>query len=92
VLGGAVVVAAVATCMVLLSLGGGALAASHGAGRPGYQGMRHLIVEPGQTLWSIAVAAQPQADPRLTIQQIMQSNSLTGSSVYAGERLWVPGR
>jgi LysM domain len=90
VVGGAVVVAAVATCMVLLSLGGGALAASHGAGRAANQGMRHLIVEPGQTLWSIAVTAEPDADPRVTIQQIMQSNSLTGSTVYAGERLWVP--
>jgi hypothetical protein len=92
VLGGAVVVAAVATCMVLLSLGGGALAASHGAGRAGNEGMQQLIVEPGQTLWSIAVAAEPQTDPRQTIQQIIDSNSLAGPTVYAGEHLWVPGR
>jgi len=52
--------------------------------------MRHVVVEPGQTLWSLAVAAEPAADPRLVIQQIMQTNALSGPTVYAGQQLWVP--
>jgi LysM domain len=93
VLGGlAVVVVVVVAFLVSLTLAGGALASSHGAAGAGYQGMRRVVVEPGQTLWSIATAAQPAADPRLVIQQIDTANSLSGAVIYAGEQLWVPGR
>jgi hypothetical protein len=87
------VAAAVAIALLLsLTLAGGALASSHGAAGAGYRGMRRAVVEPGQTLWSIASAAQPKGDPRLVIQQIMTANSLSGASIYAGEQLWVPSR
>jgi hypothetical protein len=93
VLGGLIVVVA-ATIAAVLSLGvaRAALASSPGAAGAGYQGMRHLIVEPGQTLWSIAATAEPTADPRLVIGQIMQANSLGGATLYPGEQLWVPAR
>lgn len=48
------------------------------------------MVHPGQTLWSIAVQAQPSADPRIVVQQIIDLNALSGSSVEPGEHLWVP--
>jgi hypothetical protein len=94
VVAGGMAIAAVVAVAFLLSLtqAGGALASSHGAPGAGYRGMRRVVVEPGQTLWSIASAAQPTADPRLVIQQIMTSNSLSGASIYAGEELWVPSR
>lgn len=96
VAGGVAIAAVVAVAFLLsLTLAGGALASSHGApGAPGagFRGMRRVVVEPGQTLWSIASAAQPTADPRLVIQQIMTSNSLSGASIYVGEQLWVPSR
>lgn len=88
----AIALAAAAVCVLSLSLAGGALASSNGAARAGYQGMRQVVVEPGQTLWSIAVAAEPSADPRIVIQQIVETNSLAGATLYAGEQLWVPGR
>ena len=47
--------------------------------------MRHVVVEPGQSLWSIALGAEPQADPRAVIQQIMEFNAL-------GSQVVVPGR
>jgi hypothetical protein len=53
--------------------------------------MRQIVVQPGQTLWSIAVAAAPSADPRVVIPRIEEANSLGGSTVYPGETLWVPG-
>jgi LysM domain len=91
VVGGlAIAIAATAVCLLSLSLAGGALASSSGAARAGYQGMRHVVIEPGQTLWSIAAAADPAADPRLVIEQIIETNSLAGATVYAGEQLWVP--
>jgi ferric-dicitrate binding protein FerR (iron transport regulator) len=90
VAGAAVVLILTAICLVTASLAGGALASSHGAARGGYAGMRQVVVEPGQTLWSLAAAAEPAADPRLVIQQIMETNALSGPTVYAGQQLWIP--
>jgi len=58
--------------------------------RAGQQGVAQITVRPGQTLWSVAENADPGADTRVVIQQITELNGLTGSVVYAGERLWVP--
>jgi LysM domain len=91
VVGGLAVAVAVAVAFLLsLTLAGGALASSHGAAGAGYRGMHRVVVEPGQTLWSIATAAAPSADPRQVVAQIMSVNSLSGAGIYAGEQLWVP--
>jgi hypothetical protein len=89
---GALIVVAAAAAALLLSLllGGGALAASHGSPGAGYQGLRQVVVQPGETLWSLAARADPSADPRTVIPQIMSANSLTSSTIYPGEQLWVP--
>lgn len=68
----------------------GAQAANHGRSGGGYAGMHQIVVQPGQTLWSIAAAAEPSADPRRVVGQIMTANSMTSSAVQAGELLWVP--
>jgi hypothetical protein len=47
-------------------------------------------VLPGQSLWSLAEAYDPDADTRQVIQQIQQLNAMTGDQVRAGEVLWVP--
>lgn len=52
--------------------------------------MARIVVRPGETLWSIAVRAEPAADPRVVVQQIMDINALPGTTVQAGEQLWVP--
>ena len=54
------------------------------------QGLTQVIVRPGQSLWSVAENADPGADTRVVIQQIAELNGLTGSAVFAGQRLWVP--
>jgi hypothetical protein len=86
----AITVGAVALCLLSLAAASGAQAASHGAARAGYRGMRQVVVDPGQTLWSIASAAEPAADPRAVIQQIIEANSLAGGTIQAGQVLWVP--
>ena len=95
---GRVVLAALAvvtvTAMVTLfwlSVAGGAQAASHGLGSgAAYRGMTRVVVRPGQTLWSIASQAEPAADPRLVIQQIIEANALGGPVIQPGQSLWVP--
>jgi hypothetical protein len=83
--------------MVLLAalawLAGTARAEVAGSGpRPGamYRGLAPVIVRPGQSLWDIAAQAEPAADPRGVIQEIIDLNALRGMSVQPGERLWVP--
>ncbi len=49
-----------------------------------------IVVQPGQTLWSIAARIAPKADPRETITMLREVNNLTGPSVYAGQRLIIP--
>jgi hypothetical protein len=53
---------------------------------------RTLVVQPGQTLWSIARDIAPGADRRDTIARIVQLNALPSTDVAAGTRLAVPTR
>ena len=61
-------------------------------GQPGavYRNLTSVVVHPGQTLWSIASQAEPRADPRIVMQQIVELNALHGTSIEPGQRLWVP--
>lgn len=49
-----------------------------------------VVVQPGQSLWSIATGIDPSADPRATIHQIKALNSLDGSVVRVGQAIQVP--
>jgi Tfp pilus assembly protein FimV len=86
------VVSAVTVGALVISLlaSGGAQATNHAAARSPYQGMHQIVVRPGQTLWSIAAAAEPTADTRMVIQEILTVNALTSVNVSAGQLLWVP--
>jgi hypothetical protein len=88
------VVAGLAVLLVaVLSLlaAGAAQATSHAAplSAAGHS-LAQVAVRPGQSLWSVADSADPDADTRLVIQQILKLNALHGDTVFAGERLWVP--
>ena len=64
--------------------------ASRAGSAPSARYVAKVAVPPGQSLWSLAQAYDPNADPRLVIQEIRQLNSLTGDQVQAGAVLWVP--
>ena len=49
-----------------------------------------VTVQPGESLWAVAENADPNADTRVVLQQIVELNALTGPVVFAGERLYVP--
>ena len=90
----AVMLTAVSLSLVVLAwlaIAARAAQASDG-GQPGavYQNLTSVVVHPGQTLWSIASRAEPSADPRVVMQQIIELNALRGTSIEPGQRLWVP--
>jgi hypothetical protein len=74
------------TGAVLLTGGGAALA---GTDRPAVT-HRQVTVAPGETLWQIAERAAPGADPRETVQRILDLNGLQTSEVQAGTALQLP--
>ncbi len=49
-----------------------------------------VVVQPGDTLWEIARAADPAADPRDTIDAIAELNGLVGP-IVPGQQLLIPG-
>ena len=81
----------VAVTVLWMSVAGSVQASSHGsaAGSP-YRGMTQVVVRPGQTLWSIAAAAEPSGNMWAVVQQIISVNALSSANVQAGQLLWVP--
>src|SRR5262249_22795540 len=55
-----------------------------------YHSLRSVVVRPGESLWAVATPADPAADPRSVIQEIIDLNALNGTSVQPGQRLWLP--
>jgi LysM repeat protein len=49
-----------------------------------------VVVQPGQTLWGIATHVAPHADPRATVQRIIDLNHLAGTNLQVGESLALP--
>ncbi len=50
---------------------------------------RAYVVQPADTLWSIAVEHYA-GDPRAAIWKLQQRNGLAGSTVHPGQRLILP--
>jgi LysM domain len=86
------VAAAILVVAVSLIAAGEVQAADRPASPPrvAEQNLAHVVVRPGQSLWSVAERADPGADTRQVIQQIVELNGLTGDAVVAGQLLWVP--
>jgi nucleoid-associated protein YgaU len=91
---GRLVVTAAAVLMIgglSMALAGAAQATGHGHTSAGLgPGVTKVEVRPGQSMWSIAEAYDPNADTRLVIQEILQMNSLSGDQLQPGQVLWVP--
>ena len=85
----AVGVSALAIGAVSIVLATAAQAAHAGQASPGRYAAK-VEVRPGQSLWSLGEAYDPNADTRVIVQEIQQLNSMSGDQVQAGEVLWVP--
>jgi hypothetical protein len=91
--GRAVIAVAAAILVAVVSLiAAGAVQATNRSVPPrvAEQSLARVVVHPGQSLWSVAESADPGADTRQVIRQIVELNGLAGDAVVAGQRLWVP--
>lgn len=88
--GRVVVATVVALAVAVLSLlaAGAAQATNHFV--PSRHNLVRVVVRPGQSLWSVAENADPDQDTRLVVKQIIDLNSLSSDTVFAGQQLWVP--
>ena len=71
----------------VLSAGG---AAADADGAAGGAGLSYITVDAGASLWEIAVAVDPSADPRVVIEDILRLNGLDDAVLEPGQRLAVP--
>ena len=64
------------------------LAKGDGPGRPAAPRVTY-VVEPGDTLWSIARRVAPGRDPRPVVDALVEANGLRGG-LKAGQELSIP--
>ena len=67
-------------------LNGGAADATRDATAP----LEFVTVDPGETLWGVAVEIAPGEDPRDVIADLMSFNQLSSADVPAGLHLAIP--
>jgi LysM domain len=70
-----------------ITIGGGTADASADQALP----ISHtVVVQPGESLWSIATDIAPEHDPREVLMRIREMNDLGTQHVYPGQSLAVP--
>ena len=87
---GRIVLALLASFLILgtwLTVGGGSADASTD---PGIVVGGTVVVQSGESLWSIATELAPNSDPRDMVMRIRDMNNLGSSHVYPGQSLTVP--
>jgi LysM repeat protein len=77
-----------AVMLAVLSLGRVSSLAATGVSPPVSHGT--VVVQPGDTLWSIASRIAPNADPRVLVQRIIDLNALRTAVLQPGEELALP--
>ena len=83
-----VVVLGLVVVMTLLVIAGALRATAAPAGPPA--GWGTTVVQPGDTLWSLAHARVRGGDPRALIVEIKAVNGLADSQLASGQRLLLP--
>lgn len=78
-----------AVAVFMGALAGGEALASRSASAPAGE-FTTVLVEPGDSLWSIALEVAPSADPRDVVDEIVRLNALGSSTVTAGQRIAIP--
>ena len=60
---------------------------------PRFSDWHKVVVQPGQSLWSICVSNCPQADTRIVIDAVCQRDHIVGNKcIQPGQVLYVPTR
>ena len=76
-----------AAAAVVLATGALAVVAHGGSARPAST----VVVQPGDTLWSIAATHYPADDVRARVQDIEDLNGLRSPEIRPGQTLELPG-
>jgi len=76
--------------VLVVGLSVGMVSQAAGPSRPHVQPT--VTVQPGESLWQVAVRVAPGADPRLVVDELVRANHLPGATVVAGQQLVVPGQ
>lgn len=82
-------------CAAMLALavaGRGAQAFGPVEDPPAERTQVEYVVQPGDSLWSIAVGVGDGRDPRVVVDAIERSNGLSGPSIVPGQVLRIPVR
>ena len=77
-----------AAAAAFLFLSVGFALGAHGSADHGFT---TVVVQPGDTLWSIAAARYPGDDVRVRVQDIEAANGLAGPVIEVGQSLKLPG-
>jgi|1185.fasta_scaffold250016_1 hypothetical protein len=92
---GRVVIVCLAALVLLTGLWVGArhgARATSGGGRGPAVTPESVVVGPHDTLWGIAVRTRPGVDPRVTVQRMIDLNSLPSAVVNPGQKVYLPSR
>jgi len=73
--------------LILIAAGGTSADASATAGGPA---TASVVVQAGDSLWTIAKSLQPNGDPRSMMQTLVELNGLKGGELVPGQQLIVP--
>ena len=85
-----VLVTLVAVLFGAFSLGRAATQAAPVGGEPTTPAVTLAIVQPGESLWSLARRIAPDNDPRDVVAQIRRLNDLSSSELQPGQQLVLP--
>jgi hypothetical protein len=85
---GRVLVLLVVATLLLVAFSLGRTSASAGHDAPAAPPT--TVVQPGETLWTIARRVAPGVDPRATVQRLGELNDLGSAPIVAGQRLVLP--
>lgn len=77
-----------AVALLSVGVGLGLAVVAHGGSAPADV---TVVVQPGDTLWSIAAGHYPSDDTRARVDDIERLNGLRGPAIEAGETLHLPG-
>ncbi len=73
--------------LVMIAVGGTTADAS---ATPGGPATASVVVQAGDSLWTIAKSLQPNGDPRAMMQTLADLNGLQGADLVPGQQLIVP--
>lgn len=85
-----VLVALVALLFGTFSFGRANSEAAPAGDAPVAPAVQQTVIQPGESLWTVARRIAPDNDPRTVVAQIRKLNDMAGSQVQAGQHLLLP--